>query len=126
MTYVYLILAILFEVAWAIGLKFVLSPAGKIQPGPAAFTLTTYLLSLALLIIVVQRMNISTAYAIWAGSGAAIIALIAIFYFHEPSSLLRIVSLGLVVAGVVGLNLSEQHASHKAAPVSPPIAPSSP
>ncbi len=108
MTYLYLIAAIVFEVAWAIGIKHSVVN-GRVLAGPAAFTLVTYLLSLVLLTIVAQRMSISTAYAIWAGTGAAIIALIGIFYFHEPRSLLRLGSLALVVVGVVGLNLSEPH-----------------
>lgn len=106
MTYLFLALAILFEVAWAIGVKYVIAE-GKVQVGPTIFTLVTYLLSIVFLTVVVQRMSISTAYAVWAGSGAAIIGLIGIFYFHEPRSMLRVISLALVVLGVVGLNLTE-------------------
>lgn len=106
MTYLMLSLAIVFEVAWAIGVKYCVVD-GRIRYGPLAFTLVTYLMSLVFLTVVVQRMSISTAYAVWAGTGAAIIALIGIFYFHEPRSALRIASLAAVVLGVVGLNLTE-------------------
>ncbi|MGE3109245.1 MAG: multidrug efflux SMR transporter [Phycisphaerales bacterium] len=106
MTYIYLAMAILFEVAWALGVKHAVV-AGRVQFVPAVFTLVTYLLSLVFLTMVAQRMNIGTAYAVWAGSGAAIIALIGIAYYHEPSSLWRILSLVAVVVGVIGLNLTE-------------------
>lgn len=122
MTYLYLALAIVFEVAWAIGIKYVLV-GGKLQPGPVLFTFVTYLLSIVFLTIVVQRMSVSTAYAVWAGSGAAIIAVIGIFYFNEPRTALRIASLLAVVVGVVGLNLSEPRSPH--GPRSPGPVPSS-
>jgi len=119
MGYLYLLLAIVFEVSWAVGLKFVLGADGRVRPGPAAFTLATYLASLGFLLAVVQRMNVSTAYAVWAGSGAAMIAVIGIVYFHEPRSALRVVSLALVVLGVVGLNLSERPHAPAVEPAAP-------
>lgn len=110
MTYVFLALAIVFEVAWAIGIKVTSSFSLPIRWGPLLATLGAYLLSLVFLMLVVRKMNIGTAYAIWAGTGAAIISLIGIVYFHEPRSTFKLVSLALVVAGVVGLNLCEQPA----------------
>lgn len=119
MTYIFLALAIVFEVAWAIGIKLNSNFAPPIKWGSLAATLIAYLLSLAFLMLAVRKMNIGTAYAIWAGTGAAIIALIGIFHFHEPRSTLKIASLVLVVLGVVGLNLSEPHRTEQ--PVPPAI-----
>ncbi|MBC7773027.1 MAG: multidrug efflux SMR transporter [Pyrinomonadaceae bacterium] len=118
MTYLFLALAIIFEVAWAIGIKVNSNFTPPIKWGSLAATLIAYVLSLVFLMLTVRKMNISTAYAIWAGTGAAIIALIGIYHFSEPRSTLKIVSLLLVVLGVIGLNLSEHHAPAQQAPVS--------
>jgi small multidrug resistance pump len=102
MTPLYLALAIVFEVAWAISMKV---SQGLTKPIPAAITLIAYILSLVFLSLATRRMEIGTAYAVWAGSGAAIIAVIGIVYFREPASALKIASLGLVIAGIIGLQL---------------------
>ena len=65
-----------------------------------------YLLSAAFLALANKKMDVGVAYAIWAGAGAVLIALAGILYFKEPASALKLVSLGLVVAGIVGLGLS--------------------
>lgn len=106
MTYLYLTLAILFEVAWAIGIKVNNGFAPPHRPFPILLTFASYVLSFVFLALAARRLDIGLAYALWAGSGAALIALIGILYYHEPASSLKIVSLVLVVAGVVGLNLA--------------------
>jgi len=118
MTFVYLSLAIVFEVTWAIGIKLMSNFKPPIQWRTLIVTLAAYLLSLGFLMLSVRRMNIGTAYAIWAGSGAAIIALIGVLHFHEPRSTFKMISLLLVVAGVVGLNLSDREAAEAPAPES--------
>ena len=103
MTALYLILAILFEVAWAVAMKV---SSGLSRPLPAAITVIAYILSLVFLSLATRRMEIGAAYAVWAGSGAAIIATIGILYFREPVTALKLASMGLIVAGIVGLQFS--------------------
>lgn len=62
--------------------------------------------SLALLTIALKRIDVSIAYAIWSGLGTALIAVIGFYWFKEPLTVLKIGSLALIIAGVVGLNLS--------------------
>lgn len=103
MTYLYLALAILFEVGWALGLKL---SNGFTRPLAAIATAAMYILSLVFLMLAVKKLDIGPAYAIWAGTGAALIALAGILYFKEPASALKVISMALVIAGVIGLNLS--------------------
>jgi len=65
-----------------------------------------YTLSFAALSLVVKRMDISVAYAVWAGLGTALIVIVGVFSFNEPVTWLRIACVGLIIAGVIGLNLS--------------------
>jgi multidrug transporter EmrE-like cation transporter len=102
-TTLYLILAVVFEVGWAVAMKV---SGGLARPVPAAITIVAYILSLVFLALATRRLEIGAAYAVWAGSGAAIIATIGILYFREPVTALKLISLGLVVAGIVGLQLS--------------------
>jgi multidrug transporter EmrE-like cation transporter len=103
MTYFYLSLAIVFEVGWAIAMKI---SKGFTRPGPAAATVVMYLLSVVFLALATKKLDVGTGYAIWAGSGAAIIAIAGIVYFKEPASALKIASLGLIVLGIVGLQVA--------------------
>ncbi len=103
MLYLWLSLAILFEVGWAISMKL---SEGLTRPWYTAATILMYLLSVVFLAFATKRMDVGAAYAIWAGSGAAIIAVIGIMWFREPATLVKLASLALVVLGVVGLNLS--------------------
>jgi multidrug transporter EmrE-like cation transporter len=104
MTYLYLVLAIVFEAGWAIAMKM---SDGLTRPRPAAATLVFYLLSLVFLALATRRLDVGPAYAVWAGSGAVLIALAGIFYFKEPASALKLASMALVVLGIVGLQLAE-------------------
>ena len=78
---------------------------------PSVGVFVCYSAALAGLTITLKYIELSIAYAIWAGAGTALIAIIGIVYFREPVSALKIVSLILVVAGVVGLQLSSHHSS---------------
>jgi small multidrug resistance pump len=98
-----LLLAILFEVSGTTCMKL---SDGFSKLWPSVGVAVFYLLSLAALTLVLKKIDVSVAYAIWAGLGTALIACIGIFYFKEPATALKMVSLALIIAGVVGLNLS--------------------
>lgn len=106
-----LILAIIFEAGWAISMK---ASDGLSKPGPAAVMLVCFLLSAVFLALATRKYEVGVAYAIWVGSGAAIIATVGILYFKEPAGPLKLASLGLVLAGVVGLKLSSTPVPDKA------------
>lgn len=119
MSYLFLAVAIVFEVGWAISMKV---SDGFTRLWPSVVTLILYLLSLAALSLATRRLDIGVAYAIWAGIGAAFIAVIGVFWFKEPMTTLKVVSLCLVIAGVVGLNLSESPRTHPPAKTAhPPV-----
>lgn len=82
--------------------------------GYAAATVVLYLLSVVFLALAVRKMELGVAYAIWAGSGVALIAMASVFLFKEPISLAKAASIALIIAGIVGLQLSG--AGHGAAP----------
>jgi quaternary ammonium compound-resistance protein SugE len=103
MPYFYLALAIAAESGWAIALKI---SDGMRRPAPAAATVVLYLLSLLFLALAVRRLDLGTTYAVWAGAGAAIIAAAGIYYFHEPANPGKLISLGLIVAGIIGLRFT--------------------
>lgn len=103
--WLYLVVAILSEVAGTLALK----AAGQGRPGAIAVVVVGYLASFGLLALVLKRIEISTAYAVWAGAGTALIALIGISVLGEPASVLKLASIALIVVGVVGLNLSGAH-----------------
>src|SRR5262245_31224771 len=103
MTILYLLLAIVFEVGWAIAMKL---SRGLTRPGPAAATVVMYLLGVVFLALATRKLDIGVAYALWAGSGAAVIAVIGILYFKEPATALKLASLGLIVLGIVGLQIA--------------------
>lgn len=103
MTIIYLIIAILFESGWALTMKM---SDGFSRWGYAAATVALYLLSVAFLALATRKMELGVAYAIWAGSGVALIAIASAFLFKEPISLVRGVSIALIIAGIIGLQLS--------------------
>ncbi len=103
MAWIVLLLAGLFEVAWAIGLKYT---DGFTRPLPTALTLAAMAASVLLLGVVMKSLPVGTAYAVWVGVGAVGTALLGIVLFAEPATAGRLVSLGLIVAGIVGLKLA--------------------
>ena len=102
----YLILAVCFEVAWALLMR---ESQGFTRLWPSIAMGICYVLSAAFLSLAAKPLGVSLAYAIWVGCGTAIIATIGMLKFGEPASALRIASLALVVLGVVGLNLSRNN-----------------
>ena len=103
MTWFVLILAGLFEIGWAIGLKYT---DGFTRLWPSIATLLSMIISIGLLGIAMKSLPVGTAYAIWVGIGAIGTVVLGIVLFGEPANTLRIASLALIVAGIVGLKLS--------------------
>ncbi|MDF1557779.1 MAG: multidrug efflux SMR transporter [ANME-2 cluster archaeon] len=103
MSLFYLILAIIFEVLGTICMKL---SQGFTKMVPSIFMIILYIISFGLLTMALKKIDVSIAYAIWAGMGTALIATVGILWFKEPISALKIISLGLIIIGVVGLNLS--------------------
>lgn len=104
MAWLQLTLAGLLEVVWALGLK---RTEGFTRLWPSVYTLAAMGLSFFLLAKAVRTLPIGTAYAVWVGIGAVGTALVGLIFFGEPRTLLRMGSLMLIVAGVVGLRLAE-------------------
>ncbi|EGJ08749.1 MULTISPECIES: quaternary ammonium compound efflux SMR transporter SugE [Rubrivivax] len=103
MAWVLLVVAGLFEVAWAIGLKYT---EGFTRPLPSVLTLAAMTVSVLLLGVAMKSLPVGTSYAVWVGVGAVGTALLGIVLFGEPASAGRLASLGLIVAGIVGLKLA--------------------
>ncbi|WP_157269345.1 quaternary ammonium compound efflux SMR transporter SugE [Azohydromonas aeria] len=103
MSWLLLIVAGLFEVVWAVGLKY---SAGFTRLWPSVGTGVAFVLSIGLLGWALRELPVGTAYAVWVGIGAVGTALVGMTLLGEPVSLARLGSLALVVAGIVGLKLS--------------------
>jgi small multidrug resistance pump len=82
---------------------------GFTHPGWAVAVLVGYGISIWLLTLVVKEVPVSVAYAVWAGAGTALVAVVGLLFLGEPLSWVKALSLGLIVAGVVGLNLAGAH-----------------
>lgn len=98
-----LLVAGLLEIGWAVGMK---STEGFTRWGPSVAVLVTALLSFYLLALAMKTLPVGTAYAVWVGIGAVGAAVLGIALLGEAPSLPRIASIGLIVAGVVGLRLA--------------------
>ena len=103
MSWIYLIAAIVFEVCGTTCMKL---SDGFEKPKYSWLMFLFYGLSFYAMTYAIQRIEVGVAYAIWAGLGTALIAGIGIFWFHESFALIKLVSLVLIIAGVIGLNLS--------------------
>jgi small multidrug resistance pump len=106
MAWVYLILAILTEVAGTTSMKL---SDGFTRLVPSVSVAFFYGLSIGLLTMSLRSIDVSVAYAVWSGVGVALIACIGILHFGEPATAVKLVSLALIVAGVIGLNLQGAH-----------------
>ena len=102
MPWVLLVIAGLFEVGWAIGLKYT---EGFTRPLPTALTVVSMVISLGLLGLALRDLPVCTAYAVWTGVGAVGTALLGIALFGDPATLPRLACIGLIVAGIAGLKL---------------------
>jgi quaternary ammonium compound-resistance protein SugE len=103
MAWVYLVIAGILEVAWAIGMK---QSQGWTRLWPSVWTIITMIISFWLLSIAMHRLPAGTAYAVWTGIGAAGTAILGILIFKEPATLARIACIVLIVCGVLGLKLA--------------------
>lgn len=97
MSWLLLLLAGLFEVAWAIGLKYT---DGFSRPLPTLLTLIAMAVSVLLLAIAVKQLPLGTAYAVWTGIGAVGTVLMGIWLFNEPATLARVLCLLLIIVGI--------------------------
>ncbi|WP_421148803.1 quaternary ammonium compound efflux SMR transporter SugE [Aeromonas dhakensis] len=100
MSWLLLLLAGLFEVAWAIGLKYT---DGFSRPLPTLLTLSAMGVSVLLLAMAVKQLPLGTAYAVWTGIGAVGTVLMGIWLFNEPATLARVLCLQLIIGGILGL-----------------------
>lgn len=96
-------LAGLFEIVWAIGLKYT---DGFTRTLPSTITIAAMIVSMYLLALAARTLPIGTAYAVWTGIGAVGAALLGIMLFAESANLVRLGCIALIVAGIVGLKLS--------------------
>ena len=103
MSWIILFVAGLFEVAWAVGLKYT---DGFSRPLPTALTVAAMLVSLGLLGLAMKELPLGTAYAIWTGVGAVGTVIAGIILFGEAVTLIRLGSVALIICGLIGLKLS--------------------
>jgi small multidrug resistance pump len=101
-----LTIAILAEVAGTVALKYT---DGFTNLGPSALVVAGYGLSFWMLALVLRDLPIGLTYAVWAAVGTALIAAIGIVAFGEPATTLKLLSLALIIAGTVGLNVAGSH-----------------
>ncbi|MSP75981.1 MAG: quaternary ammonium compound efflux SMR transporter SugE [Rhodospirillaceae bacterium] len=103
MAWLVLFVAGLCEIGWAIGLKYT---EGFSRLVPSVLTVTAMVVSMILLGIALKTLPVGTGYAVWTGIGAVGTAILGIVLFGESMEPMRLASIGLIVAGVVGLNLT--------------------
>lgn len=104
MAWLVLFLAGLFEIGWAVGLKY---SDGFSKPVPTIATALALAASMGLLAWSVKTLPLGTAYTVWTGIGAIGTVVLGIVLFKEPASLARLACIGLILAGIVGLRLIE-------------------
>ncbi len=103
MNWIILLTAGLFEIAWAIGLKY---SEGFTRLWPTVGTLVAMAISVWMLGIAMKSLPVGTAYAIWVGVGAVGTVILGVVLFDEPVNALRIGSVALIIAGMIGLKLA--------------------
>ena len=103
MAWVVLFVAGLFEVGWAVGLKYT---EGFTRLWPSVLTGVSLVASMWLLALSLRTLPLGTAYAVWTGIGTIGTVILGIVLFREPATALRLVCIGLIVAGILGLKLS--------------------
>lgn len=102
-SWLYLFAAILFEVAGTMSMKL---SEGFTKLLPSVMIFFCYAIAFVFLTLTLKRIELSVAYTVWSGVGTTIVALIGIFYFGESATALKLASITLVIAGVIGLKLS--------------------
>lgn len=102
MAWTLLFIAGLMEIGWAIGLKYT---EGFTRLMPSVLTIGSMIISVVLLGIALKTLPVGTGYAVWTGIGTVGTALLGIWLFGDPATVLRLASIGLIVAGIVGLKV---------------------
>jgi len=100
MAWVYLVIAGLFEMGWAIGLKYT---EGFTRLVPTVLTIGAMVISVALLGLALRDLPVGTGYAVWTGIGTVGTALLGMYLFNDPATAARLASIGLIIAGIAGL-----------------------
>jgi len=100
MAWIYLVVAGLFEIGWAIGLKYT---DGFTRPLPTVLTVASMVISIGLLGLALKTLPVGTAYAIWTGIGTVGTVALGIILLGESASALRLACIGLIVVGILGL-----------------------
>lgn len=103
MPWIVLVIAGLFEVGWAIGLKYT---EGFTRLWPSVGTVAAMVLSVVLLGWAMRSLPVGTAYAVWTGIGAVGTVILGIVLFQEPATAARLLCLAMILAGIVGLKLT--------------------
>ncbi|WEK06577.1 MAG: quaternary ammonium compound efflux SMR transporter SugE [Candidatus Devosia phytovorans] len=100
MAWVYLVIAGIFEMGWAIGLKYT---EGFTRLTPTILTLGAMIISIILLGIALRDLPVGTGYAVWTGIGTVGTAILGMVLFGDPVTVARLVSIGLIISGIAGL-----------------------
>ena len=103
MAWIILVIAGLFEVGWAIGLKYT---EGFTRLWPTVWTVMAMIISLWLLGIAMKSLPVGTAYSVWVGVGAVGTVILGIVLLGEPANATRLISVALIIAGIIGLKLA--------------------
>jgi small multidrug resistance pump len=103
-SWIYLIAAILFEVSGTTCMKL---SQGFTRLVPSVLIFVFYGLCFSCLTLALKRIEVSVAYSVWAGLGTVLIAIIGIIWFRESATFIKLLSIALIVAGVIGINASE-------------------
>ena len=100
MAWIYLVVAGLFEIGWAIGLKYT---DGFTRLAPSVLTGASMVISVLVLGLALRELPVGSAYAVWTGIGTVGTALLGMYLFGEPATVIRLVCIGLIVSGIAGL-----------------------
>ena len=103
MSWLYLFFAGLLEIVWAIGLKYT---EGFTRVAPSVVTIAAMIASMWFLAVALRTIPVGTGYAVWTGIGAVGTAILGIVLFAEPATAARLLCIGLIVAGILGLKLA--------------------
>ncbi|KEQ08146.1 MAG: quaternary ammonium compound efflux SMR transporter SugE [Alphaproteobacteria bacterium] len=103
MAWILLTLAGLFEIGWAIGLKYT---EGFTRPMPTVLTIVAMVISVVLLGLAVRTLPVGTAYAVWTGIGTVGTVILGMVLFAEPATALRLGCIAMIVAGIIGLKVA--------------------
>lgn len=102
MAWWYIVLAGIGEIAWAIGLKY---SQGFSRLWPSVWTILAFIISMLFLSLAMRTLPVGSAYAVWTGIGVVGTAVLGMVLFDEPRDVLRLLCIGLIVAGIIGLKV---------------------